>query len=76
MRGNRQGNNAFVEDSVHQYQTPQEYLLESKYCLRYIFSNDTVEKETFEVIKNGISEANFNKFVEKVVPILLEHGSY
>lgn len=56
MRGNRQGNNAFIEDSVHVYQTPVEYLINDVYCMDKIFLGDTIQRKTLEVLKNHLGE--------------------
>ena len=51
MRGNRQGNNAFLEDSVHKHLTPIDYLVNNEYCINRIFSHDIVDLKTLEIIK-------------------------
>ena len=50
MRGNRQGNNAFLEDPKHEYQTPTEYLLQNNWCLTKVFSTDCVKVDTLLLI--------------------------
>ena len=42
MRGNRQGNNAFLEEPVHTVKTPIEYILDNPYSIEKIFARDTV----------------------------------
>ena len=44
MRGNRQGNNAFLEDPVQDKQTPSDVLLsDDLYSLQRAFQTDTVK---------------------------------
>ncbi len=74
MRGNRQGNNAFIEDSVHVYQTPIEYLMNDAYCMDKIFIGDKTESKTLDVLKNHLGE-QFEKFVnERALPSLMRLG--
>ena len=76
MRGNRQGNNAFLEESVHTHKTPLEYLLNSgKMTLENAFGEDTVKVETIKAIKESMDEKEFLKFTEeKVIPVLMVKG--
>jgi hypothetical protein len=76
MRGNRQGNNAFLEDPVHEHQTPTAYLLNNEYCLEKAFTADTVKLETLQVIDKCLGEIQFKQFVDKALPVLMRHGCY
>lgn len=76
MRGNRQGNNAFLEDPLHEHQTPIDYLLNNEYCLEKAFTADTVKLETLQVIEKCLGEIQFKQFVDKVLPVLMRHGCY
>jgi len=49
MRGNRQGNNAFMEDPKHEHQTPIDYLMKTEE-LHMAFSNDLIEETTFRAL--------------------------
>ena len=76
MRGNRQGNNAFLEDPVHEYQTPGEYLMKNPYCLENAFRGDFVEEDTFKTLKKGLGDEQFFQLTEKLIPILMRQGGY
>ena len=77
MRGNRQGNNAFLEDPVQDKQTPSDVLLsDDLYSLQRAFQTDTVKQETLEVIEKAFGKQKFEQFVEKAIPILMQHGCY
>ena len=77
MRGNRQGNNAFLEDPTHEHQTPKDYLMNSGYCMVKIFpNNDSVKEETLKVLQDCLGEDDFLKFVEKALPTIMENGCY
>jgi hypothetical protein len=76
MRGNRQGNNAFLEDSIHEYQTPSDYLIMNEFCHDKCFSQDTVCKDTLLMIKKCLGEAKFNEFLDKALPVILRHGCF
>ena len=76
MRGNRQGNNAFLEDSKHEFLTPAQYLLENDYCMNKIFRGDNVEGRTLGVIKECLGEERFEKFVERALPDIMRYGAY
>jgi len=45
MRGNRQGNNAFIEDSKHEHLTPVDYLINNVYCHERIFRRGNLTKK-------------------------------
>jgi hypothetical protein len=76
MRGNRQGNNAFLEDPTHVLNTPLGYLLDSDYSIVKIFATDSVTKETMEVLRKAMGGNKFNEFMEKALPTILQHGCY
>ena len=77
MRGNRQGNNAFLEDPTHEHQTPIEYLLNSEFCLDKAFQTDTVKLETLKVLQKSLGAEVFYNFVnDKALPVLMRHGCY
>ena len=76
MRGNRQGNIAFLEDPVHPHKTSLEYLVNSgKGTLEEAFGQDTVKVETLQVIQKAMGDQKFAKFVEeKLIEILMARG--
>ena len=50
MRGNRQGNNAFLEDIANEHKTPIEYLLKQSHSWFTAFGQGTVKLETLRAI--------------------------
>jgi hypothetical protein len=54
MRGNRQGNNAFLEDLVNEHKTPVEYLLKNNYSWMAAFGKSTVKVDTMRVIQKCV----------------------
>jgi hypothetical protein len=76
MRGNRQGNNAFLEDPEHPHQTALNYLMSSgNGTLEEAFGQDTVEVGTLKVIQKAMGDVDYLKFVEEqLVPILMRKG--
>jgi hypothetical protein len=76
MRGNRQGNNAFLEDAIQTHKTPLDYLINSGAgTLEEAFGYDTVNEDTLKALSKVIRDEKFLKFVEdKLVRILMKKG--
>lgn len=74
MRGNRQGNNALVEDPSHKQQTPLDQAMHMIEWVTNAFRGDVVEKETLKAIQTAIGNEAFEKLADNIVPSLLELG--
>ncbi len=76
MRGNRQGNNAFLEDLNNEHKTPSEYLVKHTGCWWEAFGKDTVTRDTLMTIQKCLGRDSFKEFVEQsLIEVLLKTGS-
>jgi len=76
MRGNRQGNNAFLEDLNNEHKTPCEYLVKSVACRWEAFGKGTVSKDTLLTIQKCLGADSFKEFVEKsLAEVLIKTGN-
>ena len=76
MRGNRQGNNAFLEDLNNEYKRPSEYLVKHIGCWWDAFGKGTVERDTLITIQRCLGADSFREFAEKsLAEVLIKTGS-
>ena len=76
MRGNRQGNNAFLEDLNNEYKRPSEYLVKHIGCWWDAFGKGTVERDTLITIQRCLGADSFREFAEKsLAEVLFKTGS-
>lgn len=76
MRGNRQGNNAFLEDLNNEHKTPCEYLVKSVACRWEAFGKGTVLKDTLLTIQKCLGADSFKEFADKsLAEVLIKSGN-